>query len=374
MLALLGLISEFSQAIVEGGIIPILSDHAHASHAGLRLNSLWAFKHLMINSSAELRIQCLARLGAPWLKQIISNDQSTTDNLDNNSFFHRQMDREDGNTTPMRMSTPNAAGEQVDLLNAVDIDSRESSQPLEEDNDQDTRMSDSFASLNQSDDGPPQQSSSRSLPRKPRPTNLNLNSVDPGSVRFSELPDEVAIVQQALEVVGNLMLAPEDTQMIDHVFREFGQDDLFKILVSKLRPRVLITNTPSTLHDRNKATHHTIPPHPSILLATIRCICNIAANRQHKNLIMPQTTPRLLEFLLPCLSHADPQIRATGCWVIVNLTWDEDAADQGESRARTKKLVELGFYERVREMERDGSVDVKERSRNALQQMQSGLR
>ena len=41
--------------------------------------------------------------------------------------------------TPIRMSTPNAVGEQVDLLNAVVEDFRESSQEAEEDGEEDLK-------------------------------------------------------------------------------------------------------------------------------------------------------------------------------------------------------------------------------------------
>ena len=62
--------------------------------------------------------------------------------------------------------------------------------------------------------------------------------------------------------------------------------------------------------------------------------------------------------------------------MLVNLTWDEDANDQGDARERTRRLVEGGWYEKVRGMTEGGEEDLncRERARNVLQQMTGTLR
>ena len=81
----------------------------------LRLNAIWGLKHLVNRSPNSLKMKCLEDLGPGWLKQIISSDcEPPAPSV----ILKRERDNSSG--VPIGMSTPNAAGEQVNLLNVID--------------------------------------------------------------------------------------------------------------------------------------------------------------------------------------------------------------------------------------------------------------
>ena len=177
-------------------------------------------------------------------------------------------------------------------------------------------------------------------------------------------------------------MGPEDHNTLEYIFREFGSDDLFRILASKLRLRVIrphptdprtSTSSENPPAGAGNLTRHVYSP-PEILSSALYTLINIAAGgSRHKSLLIAQ--PKLLDLILPLLSHPEPSIRASCCWIVYNLAWNEDSSDLAGSRDRARKLVELGFFERVRKMsERDEDLNCKERARNAVQVLQQGLR
>ena len=340
------------QAVLEGGILRILCDHAHSSNANLRLNSLWALKHLVVNATTGVKISCLEELGVNWLKQVISSDPE--------SFAApRTGDRDEGNGTPIRMSTPNAAGEQVDLLNAVDDGSRETSQTPEEDADEDLKMPDSVGLFGKSDGNV-----KLHFPHtKSRPGLSAQSSRTPS--QGQDVPDEIAIVKQGLEFVRNLMLGPNISEMIDHVFREIGQDEFFRILISKMRPKVLNAfNRDRKSSEANGVRH--IQPSAEILISALCIVVHIAAGHpRHRQLLINQ--PKLLELIVPLFNHTNQEIRALCTWIVSNLTWEDDASDKPGCRERARRLKDLGFCQKLKDMEdKDTDLNCKERAKSAL--------
>ncbi|KAG8526321.1 uncharacterized protein KY384_000314 [Bacidia gigantensis] len=351
------LVLEFSpmrEAVLDNGILGILCEHAHMNDPSLRLNSLWALKHLVVNASSKLKKECAEGLGIGWLRQIINSDPE----VPSTPSFFRTGDRDDGNLTPIRMSTPNAAGEQVDLLNAVE-DSRESSQAPEDDVEEDTRMSDSIGSLSKND-----------LNLRPRATvtrNGPPLSLSQPLELLPDVPDEAGIVKQALEFVRNLMLGNDIEGMIDFVFQQIGQDEFFRIIASKIKPRALNAfggDRRSLDSSRIRSTS----PHSDILTSAVYCLVHIAAGGpRHKNLFIHQT--KLLESLPPLLSHPDPEIRVSCSWVPYNLSWDNDSADSVGCRDRARRLKEMGFVEKLQEMGKDSDLNCRERAKSTLDVM-----
>ena len=70
---------------------------------------MWALKHLVLSASKETKIEALDELGTGWLVQAASGEQRA-ESLPSSS---------------VGMSTPNAVGERVDLLNAPEVADRE---------------------------------------------------------------------------------------------------------------------------------------------------------------------------------------------------------------------------------------------------------
>ena len=175
--------------------------------------SLWALKHLVHSASPEIKISCLEELGAGWLIQTL-----TADTRDPSSSFARASTSQ--GSTPMGMGTPNAAGEQVDLLNAadnptMDVDASSSSGEDEADDD---AMTDSLTSLNFPRYMPQSATMQRPANMQHR-TRLKLIKRDEQNGAVMAWKHEVRIQEQALDFLRNLIGDPqsEHHKMIDHV-------------------------------------------------------------------------------------------------------------------------------------------------------------
>lgn len=353
-----------TQAIIEAGALKILCEHAHSTNTNLRLNSVWALKHLVLHASNDIKMGCLEELGPGWLKQIVSNDVEVP-----NFFPVSKSDREDGSATPIRMSTPNAAGEQVDLLNAVEDVSRESSQDIEDDGEEDLKMADSIGALSRAEAERRQHTFllHQNYDGRPLLEGRNANR----SLSYQGTSDELAIQKQGLELLRNLLCGTGASDMIDFVCRELGQDKLFDMLAAKLRPRVFNAFNRERRSSENGVRQ--IQPQIDIVVSVCYIIVHIAAGHpRQRQMLIAQTD--LLKLMVPLFNHAECEIRSCCVWTCLNLTWVDDDSDKANCKARARELVKLGVYEKLEQMENDPVLDVRERSKTASHQMASLLR
>lgn len=346
-----------------GGALKALCSQAHSVNAKLRFNSMWALKNLIAGAINSTKKACLDELGPDWLKQIVayevedSNFQSFLGNL-------RGGAGDDESSSSIRMSTPNAAGEQVDLLNAVEDESRDQSQGVDEDEHDDLEMSDSIGALSKIDQDRRHQSAATNSGRS---WMASPNSAA-GSPLYTPgiLSDELAIQKEGLEFIRNLICGDQPQDMIEHLFREIGQDKVFEMLTSKLRPRILNVFS----RDRRIAESgvRQIQPHPEILISACYTIVHIASSHpKHRQLLMSQT--ELWKLLLPLFNHTSREIRVCLCWIIINVTWVEDNTDEQNAILRARELQSLGFMEKLDALEKDEILDCRERAKNACDQM-----
>ena len=331
---------------------------------------MWALKHLVLSASNEIKMNCLGELGPGWLKQIVSNDVEVSSMLTTTT----RGDRDEEVATPIRMNTPNAAGEQVDLLNAVEEESRESNQDMEDDVERDLEMADSIGPLSRAE-----------LAGKRFVTSLNNNNEKiskaerSGSTTMTRdrrpicqgISDELAIQKEGLNLLRNLICGTGASEMIDVVFRELGQERLFELLAAKLRPRVL-----NAFHREQRSSENgvrQIQPQNEIVLAICYIIVHIAAgNPRQRQLLVAQTD--LMKLLIPLFNHTEGEIRLCCVWVCINLTWRDSNTDDINCKVRARELAKLGVLEKLEQMERNETTDVQERSKCAREQMTSLLR
>jgi len=352
------------QAIIEAGALKILCEHAHSINTYLRLNSVWALKHLVLHASNEIKMACLGELGPGWLKQIFNNDIEVP-----NLFPTPRGDREEGSSTPIRMSTPNAAGEQVDLLNAVEHESGESGQDFDDDGEEGLRMVDSIGALSGAELEAKQHtmSSHQDDSRKPLLESLNADR----SPCHPGMSNELAIQKQGLELLRNILCGNGASDMIDFVFRELGQDKLFEMLAAKLRPRVLNAFNRERRSSENGVRH--IQPQINIVISICYIIVHIAAGHpRQRQLLVAQT--ELLKLMVPLFNHTECEIRSCCVWTCLNLIWVDNDSDKSNCKARARELVKLGVYEKLEQMENDPVLDVRERAKTASNQIVSLLR
>lgn len=298
-------------------------------------------------------MNCLDELGPGWLKQIIR---------DGTEELNASRERESVSNAAMGMGTPNAAGMQVDLLNAVDTDSTKI-----EDDEGDVRMSDSEPDRRQS-----------RPKRTPNPPSSRAGSL---SIRHSD--DDLAIQRESLEFIRNLICGPGAKEMIDVVFSELGQDKFFDLIRCKLALRVISTGTntsrrsstnpPSYLLRNGSLSPRQLQASSEICASIVYILMHIAAGLpRHRQILIAQT--ELLKSIVPFFGHDKREIRVSCAWLVINLTWMDDESDRPRCRACAKELMRLGFFERLKTIENDPELDVKERTKTALHQMANMLR
>ncbi len=273
------------------------------------------------------------------------------------------------------MSTPNAAGEQVDLLNAVPEDSRvlensrESSQDVEEDGEEDLRMADSIGALSRTETDR-KQLALCSNAGNGRGLFSDSTSRTDRRPSTQALTDGPAIQQQGLDLIRNLMSGAGAADMIDLVFRELGQDKLFEMLAAKLRPRVYNAFNRERRSSENGVRQ--VQPQTDIIISVCYLVVHIAAGRPgQRQLLVSQT--ELLKLMVPLFSHPNREVRGCCAWFVINLTWVDDQSDSLNCRERAKMLRNLGIYEKLESMEKDNELDVRERSKTARHQISTLL-
>ncbi|SLM33866.1 Armadillo-type fold [Lasallia pustulata] len=367
------LILEFSpmrETIIQAGILRILCEHAHSTHAKLRLNSVWALKHLVYTAPNTLKMKCLEELGPGWLKQIICND---TEDLALSAGIRGDRDTTYG--APITMGTPNAAGEQVDLLNAIQEDAADYNRGVFDDEEDDTNMVDSVGPLS----GAPFDGRARPTfpsldygltapPDSTRPRVGGTSDVD-FSASHQARSDDLAIQEQGLDLIRNLICGSGAAEMIDYMFKELGQGKLFDMLATKLRPRVL------NARDRRSAENGAkqIAPPTEIVISVCYIIVHIAAGHpRHRQLLINQS--ELLKLLVPLFSHPHKEVRVCCAWVVINLTWVDDQSDNLHCKSRAHELRKLGISEKLEALKSDPETDVRERTKTAIHQMSALLR
>jgi armadillo repeat-containing protein 8 len=261
----------------------------------------------------------------------------------------------------MGMSTPNAAGQQVDLLNtvdepAMDVDDGDDSGSSADEypmNTPDTNKSAFPANIRNMLSNTP-------LKYRERLKTIREQEQDP-SIRARK--DELRIQEQALDFLRNLISESRGSayQMIDYILEMIGRNRFFEIMVNKLTPE------PVPLSSMNK-TQSSQPPQPEIILATLFVLIHIANGKpQHRLLLINQ--PALLPPLHALFNHQDRRIRVALVWLINNLTWMDDANDLIGARQRALELRKHGFEEGVKRLLQDSDLDTRERAKTGIEQI-----
>ncbi|GJN74146.1 hypothetical protein PLICBS_008235 [Purpureocillium lilacinum] len=333
-------VSPVRELLTESGVMKVLCEHAHSDNPALRLNALWALKHLVDAVGPELKKACLQQLEPGWLVQLICDDTQDT------ALYNSRLKE--------------AAGDDFD----EDMDMQPLDEPLR-------WLYGSNGSIRELD-------ASRS-------TKLRQAEDKLSAIREAELNpmrrarnDDIAIQEQGLDFIRNLIGRPESgassetpsetTEMIDYLFTELGQDRLFEILASKLRSRMLhpFSRRTSTSGREQRVLH----PQAKIIVAVIYILVHMAASiPRHRQLVIAQT--ELLKLLAQQASSKDREVRVALCHLVINLTWQEDDAEAQQCAARAAELKRLGFHSKMESLKlQDRDLDVRERAKTAAWQIE----
>lgn len=322
--------------------MPILCDHAHSSNTKLRLESLWALKHVAYNSANDIKIKIITSLDPAWLAQILSQDPSVFLGI-------RSISTEAENGSLLGMGTSNSAGEQVDLLN-----------PMEElrDQEDDLDMVDTVPVSRPGLD--------LYLPESARQRKLALS----GDLDQSKqaIKDDVAVQEQTFDLLRNIICGTGANEMIDYLFKELGHQDLLNILADKIRPRV--TQGSSHRDSSSPKLVSSVPPE-TLVSVTFVLIHLAAGTTRHRELLFSHRD--LLKNLMHLFNHPNRNVRVNCVWIIINLTYEDDQSDHHACHDRALKLRSWGAMERLANLKDDPDLDVRERTKTALHLMRALL-
>ncbi|KXT04544.1 hypothetical protein AC578_8724 [Pseudocercospora eumusae] len=334
----------------DGKVVSILVEHARSNSAALRLASLWALKHLVFGCPKELKLKTLEELGTGWLVGIIQGEHRETTSAAG------------GGGVSVGLSTPNAAGEQVDILNpsTMDVDEQPAypSEAMDEDDEDGEVLYDEASSTHY------QSSSLRSTlacgsPAFNRQRYLASIREMEQNDEYTARRDEIAIQGQALDFVRNLINGDDCAALSDHLMLQIGSSKVYDLLREKLSPI-------SRAMSNGRAVYNPT----ELVLSTIHVVIHLAnASPKHRQMLIAQKP--LLQAMLPHFNHLDHRVRVMCVWAVNSLTWIEEDGDRKDARQRSSELRNLGIEQAVKGLANDPNLDVRERVKTAMRQFET---
>ncbi|KAM3078184.1 hypothetical protein ACMFMG_002519 [Clarireedia jacksonii] len=339
-------VSPMKDTLAEYGVIKVICEHAHSNNAKLRLNATWALKHFVNAVSNDIKRTCLEELGQGWLVQLICDDTE-------DAALAAKSNGNQGNVTRLN----------------DDIDDEMEMDQFEDQSHPPVGSSFSYTTAAS------RPSSSRSKALQQAEMKLAaLRDAETNPARKAR-KDDLAVQEQGLDLIRNLIggagqgSTPECTEMIDYLFECLGQDRVFEILASKLKPKVL---NPYGRRSSGVPETKVIHPQPEIVVAVVYILVHIAASvPAHRQILIAQT--ELLKLLVPHFLNPAPEIRVALCFLVCNLTWMENTNDSAACAQRVRALKDLGILNKIEVLQADQELDVRERAKPALWQLKAPI-
>lgn len=306
----------------------------HSPNTKLRIESLWALKHVAYRSTNDINMKIIDAVGPDWIRKVITQDPTR-------ALTRRGLDTEMEGATPVGMGRINSAGEHVDLLNPVEDAA---------DQDEDSKMVD------------PVQTSKVTmvsfLPDATRRRKLALNGDLDQTTQARQ--DDIAVQEQTFDLIRNLICSTESSEVIDYLFKQVGQNVILDSLADRLRPHSIPLPHRRESSSNSRMLH---APTEILVVVTFVLIHFAASVSRHRELVMGH--PDLLHNMMGYLNHHSRDVRANCVWVIINLTYPDDQADRDASRERAARLRTLGILDQLSGLLNDSDLDVRERTRTA---------
>lgn len=173
------------------------------------------------------------------------------------------------------------------------------------------------------------------------------------------ISDHMAVQEQGLNFIQNLICPPGQVEMIDFLFKTIGEAQVFSALMSVLRPKAL----------ENVWTHS---PRDELLVAATAIIIHIAGGHPRHRLLLLQQT-ELFRLMIHLFDHPNKNVRVNLAWIVINLTWMDHESDRLGCKLRALELKKLGFLSKLECLEHDSELDVKERTKTAMSQVKNHI-
>ncbi|KAK4667192.1 hypothetical protein QC763_307030 [Podospora pseudopauciseta] len=326
--------SPMVEPLLQAGISKILCEQAHSHEPGLRLNAVWALKHLILEVNNSRKKQLLEELEPGWLIQLISDDTS----------------EEGAPYTRPRRSTD--ADEDEDM----DAETTEEEEPH-------------LWTWRGMDGNPRRMNSPRMQKAKEKLEMLRKADLNPARKARNDM---IAIQEQALGFIQNFIMNPntpqDQTELVDYLFSELGENRLFGILANKLKVRVVGAFGRKYSKGRDTLALY---PQAKIIMAITFILVHIAASiPRHRQLVIAQT--ELLKLLGGNLDNESVDVRRGLCHLFENLSVLEDDEDRQPCAQRASELAKLGVLSKLEGLEtNDADLYVRERAKAAVAQFKT---
>ncbi|KAK4181101.1 armadillo-type protein [Triangularia setosa] len=326
--------SPMVEPLLRAGISKVLCEQAHSLNPGLRLNAVWALKHLVLEVENSRKKQLLEELEPGWLVQLISDDTSEEDTIH----------------TRQRRSTDADDDEDMDA----------------EATDEEEPHSWTWSGM----DGNTQRMSSARM-QKAEARLMALREADLNPARRAR-NDTIGIQEQALCFIQNFILNPDrpqdQTELVDYLFSELGENRLFGILADKLKVRVVGAYGRRYSKGRDTVVLY---PQARIIMHITYILVHIAASiPRHRQLVIAQT--ELLKLLGGHFTSSSVEVRKSLCHLFANLSCLENDEDRQHCAQRASELEKLGVLSKLQGLEQDDAdLDVRERAKAVVAQFKA---
>nr|POE93051.1 uncharacterized protein c26h5.04 [Quercus suber] len=343
--------SPLREEFMSEGVTKVLAQHARTSSPALRVLSLHALKHVVQGAPKDIRVNVLEELGVGWLVSTVQGGSHDVPPLPS------------GGGVSVGLGAPNAAGEQVDLLNPSSMDVDETADDGKdyadgEDEDGAVMYDESSSTHYQAS----QLRSTLNTTARTFDSKKYLSALKEmeESATLKADGDDVALQEQAIDFIRNLINGAEECEpMLQHLFAQIGTTKFFDLLTAKLLPLHI-----TRIGGRAVPVHHPT----ELVLAVVHVVLHVAnASTQHRQLLMAQKP--LLQAWLPHFAHPEKNVRVFSVWAVTALSHTADTADREDARLRVRDLRALGIDAAVRHLANDPELDIRERVKTAVRQL-----
>jgi hypothetical protein len=167
---------------------------------------------------------------------------------------------------------------------------------------------------------------------------------------------DLLIREQAINVLRNLACGKEAD--IEEAFAGIGEAALFNMLETNLGVGEARDGDDTDMHVDEELP---VASSSDIALQSLYVLANLATgSASHKAAVMRRTG--LLQAVLRHMDHPRHPVRVASLWVVHNLTWPDDVG----AVDRVSELRRFGFEERLKRMQADTDMEVKDKVKQAL--------
>ncbi|RPA82787.1 ARM repeat-containing protein [Ascobolus immersus RN42] len=367
--------------LTEAGVVDILCEHVTSSNPFMRVNAMWALKHVVYFAEMDVRMKCYRSLSPQWLYQLARDGTVAEETQRHKS--QKDFEGDVGMGEPEGQDYEDASDDDIDYT-----DDTYESLEMEEDEDDDP--------FQLKTDISPDDLRSKNVPYMfDFPSNTAPNAgVKNSSYTKPSKGEREYIQQQIMGFFRNLFSGEHMEALVETVLNDFGTRHFVNLLKEKIAPRVerprsegLGYTRPSgvTLPARDPVTSNAGAPgssfngtpederwricfdsSPETIDQVVYTVVHIAAQSKKLKDLLVHEAGDLLKLLTWMIYSPVGSIRRGVVWVAFNMIGVEEVNDDITRKERCQKMVDYGYVRALEHLLQDADQDIRERTRLAL--------